>query len=124
MIEIKNRYTGEVIFTYEGDSLVGAYLYGADFNGANFNGADFTEADLTGATLLGHKVTKAPLQISGLTWPVLITEQVMAIGCQTHTHEQWAAFPDKEISNMHSHALKFWKEHGPILLQLCRVHAK
>jgi len=48
----------------------------------------------------------------------------MAIGCQTHTHEQWAAFPDKEISNMHSHALKFWKEHGPILLQLCRVHAK
>jgi hypothetical protein len=159
MIKIKSRYTGEVIFTYDGDTLagadfVGAYLSGADLSdadlfgaylrgadlrgadlrGANLSGADLRGADLsgadlsgtnfTGALLLGHKVTKTPLQVSGLTWPVLITEQAMSIGCQTHTHEQWITFSDKEISTMEDRALAFWKEHGPSLLKRCKEHAK
>ena len=63
MIEIKNRYTEEVIFTYDGANLRGADLrgadlykadlYGANLYGANLRGANLYEANLRGADLYG-----------------------------------------------------------------------
>ena len=38
MTEIKNRYTGAVIYTHEGANLAGANLYGANLTGANLTG--------------------------------------------------------------------------------------
>ena len=68
-IEIKNRFTGKVLFEYEkvdntvkntlfeavkcGADLGGAYLRGADLGGAYLRGADLRGADLGGAYLGG-----------------------------------------------------------------------
>ena len=73
-IEIKNRWTGSVLFEYEKEDntlkdtveeavkqgadlseayLRGAYLSGADLRGANLRGADLRGANLSGANLSG-----------------------------------------------------------------------
>jgi uncharacterized protein YjbI with pentapeptide repeats len=79
--EIKNRYTGSVIYsstktTYKdvleeaiknGANLSGADLYranlsGADLRGANLSGADLCGANLRGANLCGVDLREAELQ--------------------------------------------------------------
>jgi hypothetical protein len=72
-IEIKNRFTGNVIFTStkttfkeaveEGKAnLSGADLRGADLSGADLSGADLYGADLSGADLYGADLSEAELQ--------------------------------------------------------------
>ena len=79
-IEIKNRFTGIVIFEGEFKSLkecvtaavkaraylAGAYLAGADLAGVNLAGADLTGANLTGADLTGAILSGANL--TGVRW--------------------------------------------------------
>ena len=50
-IQIKNRFTGAILFTHEGADLRGANLRGADLEGADLEGADLEGADLEGANL-------------------------------------------------------------------------
>ncbi len=61
-IEIKSRFTGEVLFAHEAEEnsikitlkaalQAGSNLYGADLRGANLYGADLRGADLRGADL-------------------------------------------------------------------------
>ena len=82
-IEIKNRFTGKVLFEYEkenntvkdtvieavrkgadlrGADLGGAYLRGADLRGAYLRGADLRVADLGGADLRGADLRGADLR--------------------------------------------------------------
>ena len=82
-IEIKNRWTGLVLFEYEsedntikktveevmkcganlvGANLRGANLVGADLGGANLGGADLRGADLVGAYLVGANLGGADLR--------------------------------------------------------------
>ena len=76
-IQIKNIWTGVVLFEYEkeentikdtlveavkqGAYLRGAYLRGVDLGGAYLKGADLTGADLTGAYLTGAYLKGADL---------------------------------------------------------------
>ena len=76
--EIKNRWTGSVLFEYEkenntlkdtvekaieeGANLEGAYLEGAYLRGANLEGADLEGADLEGANLRGADLEGADLE--------------------------------------------------------------
>ena len=48
-MQIRNRFTGKILFEVEGDTLVGANLSGADLSGADLSEADLFEADLEGA---------------------------------------------------------------------------
>ena len=85
-IEIKNRFSGEVIVCGEyenirecvvknvktgadltGADLRGAYLTGADLRGADLRGAYLTGADLSGADLTGADLTGAYLSGAYLT---------------------------------------------------------
>ena len=59
MIEIKNRYTGEVILEVES-------LFFADLKGANLINADLKSADLIGANLRGANLIGADLRDSDL----------------------------------------------------------
>jgi hypothetical protein len=72
-IEIKNRFTGTVIFEYSKENNTiketvlearkrGAYLQGAYLQGAYLRGADLREADLQGADLRGADLQGADLQ--------------------------------------------------------------
>ena len=159
LIDIKNRFTGSVIFSLEtssmrlcveaavksGANLAGAYLADAYLNGANLNGANLTganlagayladanlaDANLTGAYLTGAKIktnitiTKPPIFLLGLRWRISIFDAHMQIGCEFHSHDEWAAFDDKTIAAMDGRdALKFWNENKDVLLTLCRNHA-
>ena len=72
VIEIKNRWTGAVLYSGEhadvkeaveaavkaGANLGGAYLAGANLRGADLDGANLGGADLCGADLGGAKVGK------------------------------------------------------------------
>ena len=63
-IEIKNRWTGSILFEYEKEDNTikdtvmeavknGAYLRGVNLGGANLGGADLVGANLGGANLVG-----------------------------------------------------------------------
>jgi Pentapeptide repeats (8 copies) len=92
-IEIKNRFTGEVIVSGDygslaeavvksganlsranlsradlfGANLFGANLSGADLSGANLSGANLSEADLSRAKLFGAKLSEANLSEADLS---------------------------------------------------------
>jgi hypothetical protein len=66
MIEIRHRRTNEVIYTFPGDTLVGANLWGADLRDANLWGADLRDADLEGAKLERAKLERAKLERANL----------------------------------------------------------
>jgi hypothetical protein len=95
-IEIKNRWSGEVMYSFEaetlraailqavaqrknlrGADLRGADLRGADLRGADLRGADLSDADLRGADLSGADLRGADLRGADLTpirddlWAVL-----------------------------------------------------
>ncbi len=79
-IEIKNRWTGSILFEYEkenntlkdtveqaikeGANLRGAYLRGANLRGANLEGANLEGANLEGANLEGAYIYVSDNEIS------------------------------------------------------------
>ena len=62
-IEIKHRFTGEVLYACEADGLRAAVVMavesGADLAGADLAGAYLAGADLAGANLAGAAIAKA-----------------------------------------------------------------
>ena len=173
MIQIKNRFTGNVLKEVDAANLRGANLRGAnlrasglcaadlraanlcgaDLCGANLRGANLRYADLCdadlcyadlcgadlcyadlcganlrgadlcGANLRGEKLKSIPVFIYGLKWFVTVTNEFLTIGCQRHTHAEWAAFSDEQISDMDEGALNFWQMWKPSLLSVCAVQA-
>ena len=142
-IEIKSRFTADVLFSFEcennsikltlhaalkakadlrGADLRGANLYGANLRGADLYGADLRGADLRGADLYGEKLTKTPLFLYNLTWPVTITTQHIQIGCQTHKVEEWRNFDDDRISEMSCSAPEFWTKYKSVIMALADAH--
>ena len=71
-IEIKNRWTGSVLFEYEKennilrDTVEEAIKEGADLEGADLEGANLREANLEGANLKGANLRGANLAIANL----------------------------------------------------------
>ena len=106
-----------------GANLYGANLYGANLGSANLEGANLEGANLYGANLEGEVLDKAPLSVGGLRYWCLITEGYMRLGCQRHSHAQWAAFTDGEIDAMDRHATEFWAQWKTPLLAMCTAHS-
>ena len=106
-----------------GANLRGANLRGADLEGANLEGVDLRGANLYGADLEGEKLTKTPLQLNNLKWPVLISDKYLRIGCQRFTIEEWKNFDDATIVKMDFAALKFWRKWKAPIIALCDAHA-
>ena len=130
--EIKNRWTGEVLFTYEAPegmesgmiarhAVETAIAQDADLRGADLRGVNLVGASLVGANLRGAK--NAPMIITGLLWTVYIDGTgMMRIGCQNHSVEDWKNFTDEKISAMDSKALTFWNQYKSMLLSACDTH--
>ena len=128
-IEIKCRFSGNILFSHEAEdntarlTLEAAVFAGANLDGANLAGAYLARANLAGANLDGEILTKAPISILNLMWPVLITEGFMRIGCQRHSHEEWKSFDDGAIKRMEGRAIEFWARWKLPLLAMCDNHA-
>lgn len=117
-IEIKSRWTGEVLHTVEADTLenanlAGANLHGANLYRANLDGADLYRADLYRANLYGaqnllqaYRLGVAAgngREISTLqlgTYHVVIASDRMMIGCQNHTITDWLSFDETRIRRL------------------------
>ena len=122
--EIKSRFTSAVMFSCELSAEVAGMEYrfqlgfavkkaveaGANLSGANLSGAIWRD---------GITISRAPLYISGLAYPVYILDQHMQIGCELHTLAEWAVFDCERIARMDGVASRrFWKAHGPALLAI------
>ena len=138
-MKIKNRYSGEILRTVEGDTLreanlseanlseadlsganlSGADLRGANLNGADLNGADLSEAYLSWATGNGEQI----VTIQTPYWPVVIcqNQKIMAIGCEQHSIDDWAEFESDRINQMDRDALAFWTQYKPIIFGMIEV---
>ena len=98
-------------------NLSGANLISADLSSANLSGANLSGANLSGANLpSGFRV--AHLCFGG--WPVTITAQHTAIGCQRHDNDKWLAWLPDDVSHMHSQAESWWKDHGEAVKAVIR----
>ena len=107
-----------------GANLSRANLSGANLSGANLSGANLSGANLYGANLYGEKITKIPIQISGLKWWINITEKHIQIGCEVNTAIEWFKFTDEEISAMHEEALDWWKANKNFIKSAWEHHVK
>lgn len=89
---------------------------------ANLRDADLSDADLRDANLSNANLwsttgnQKEIITIQTDLWQIVYTKKVIQIGCQRHTIDEWFSFDEKEISDMDSKALEFWKKWKPILL--------
>ena len=72
--------------------------------------------------LQGETLLIAPVLINNLKWPVLITHGYMRIGCKRYSHEEWAAFDDDCINQMHEAAFEFWSTFKEPLMAMCAKH--
>ena len=78
--EIKNRWSGEILFSVEAESFLsavkiavkkGANLSWANLSGANLYGANLSGANLYGANLYGANLSGADLSGANLSWASL-----------------------------------------------------
>ena len=108
-----------------GANLGCAHLEGANLGGANLGCAHFEGANLGGVQFDRYtSITQPPITITGLTplWSIVITDDVMCIGCQRHLIKAWSDFLEQEIANMHSCALDWWRDNREIVLNLALTH--
>jgi len=115
----------------DGANLAGANLDRANLAGAGLSGTNLAGANLAGANLSGAKwdsegaikTTIAPVMFYGSTWPIMIFDRHVKIGCQVHTTEDWAAFDNEAIARMDGvHARKFWDQWKTVVLAMAEAH--
>jgi len=114
-----------------GADLADANLAGAYLAGANLVGADLARANLVRANLADAKwrdgvlLTRNPLQLHGLTYPVTILDAHMQIGCECHRLSDWEAFDNERIARMDgATSRRFWDAHKATLLGLARADGR
>ena len=118
---------GELLLEVPGDNLQDANLRGAKMqeanlqdaklHGVNLQGANLLGANLLGAIIDGEKVKVQPVVISSFKYFIMITDSRMRIGCQVHTHDEWATMSDNRIPY---HDIEAWHAHRDMLLAVCR----
>ena len=90
-IEIKSRFSGNVLFGLEIGSLKlaleAAVKSEADLSGANLYGANLREADLRGANLHGAK--QRIVQISTVRHQIVAIDDMVSIGCHKFKLTHW-----------------------------------
>ena len=85
----------------------------------------FGEARVSGeARVFGNaRVSKTPVCVTGLLWPVTISDNIIQIGCQGHTADEWDEFDNHAIAGMDGRdALKFWVKYKQLIMQHARLH--
>ena len=106
----------------QGALLKGANLTYVNLREVNLRKANLTYALLTGAILTGVNLEGAYLMgctgndkeirnINGLHYPITYTKDILQIGCEKHTPQEWYGFTDDIIDEMDVNALDFWARH-------------
>ena len=102
-MDIKNRFTGEVIFSFDGVSL---------------SDADLRDAVISGAVLSNCSGNRSEIKsvfISDI-YPITYTYDQLQIGCERHKISQWWEFDNKTILRIDGKAaLKFWDKNKELI---------
>ena len=96
-MEIKNRYTRQVIVSDESgtikEALLNAIKEGVDLSEADLSGADLSRVNLSGANLSGADLSGADLSGADLPiyckWYVTIKDNTINIGCENKSIPEW-----------------------------------
>ena len=102
--------------------LSGAVLCGADLSGADLRRAVLSGADLSGAVL--WSTTGDGKYIRSMQLPVYnvaVVGEVVQIGCQQHTIEEWAKFSVLRIAKMDEQAIGWWHTYKELVLSFARA---
>ncbi len=115
--DMRNTDAKEAVF--DGSAFRGASFKNANFDRADFTGASFSNVTMTGAEFEGMPLGRRHIILTGLLYLVVITDSRMFLGCEHHTHEEWAEMSDEAISAMDDPALEFWYTWREPLLSAC-----
>ena len=100
-----------------------ATLYGADLSNADLGNADLGNADLRNVALngvFGNMKHVKSLQIE--KYRITYTSEILQIGCQRHTIEEWKNFDNKSILKMGGkEALEWWDKWKQIIMQIIEM---
>ena len=94
-------------------------LHYANLNYANLYSADLSYANLRYAIGNGQEIKT----IQTDPWPIVLTKDTMAIGCEQHSIEEWRSFNDAQINEMDASALEWAKTWRPVIEQIIKVNA-
>lgn len=118
------RYSNLLDVDFNGSDLANAKLEGAQLSSWSLvNARNVSMSYAQGAVLDGMWLEKTPLLFQ-MAWPVLITEQIMRIGCELHHHNSWKGFEPEDIIRMGIGALNFWRRYREPLLQWCAYQVR
>jgi len=83
----------------------------------------FGDARVSGDARVFGDAEKTPINITGLYYPITITDSHIKIGCEFHTTREWNDFTDAEIHSMdNGNACDFWGVHKNTILNLAKYH--
>lgn len=94
----------------------GADMRGANMSGANMSGADMRLANMSYANMRGADMRGAVGNMEEVKsmqlekYMIVFTSDILCIGCQQHTIEEWFGFTDDYISQMDIGALEWWNK--------------
>ena len=94
-----------------------ADLHSANLHSANLSGADLSSANLR--RVIGNMVEICSFQID--TYAVVFTKNILAIGCQQHSIDDWKTFSDEQISKMDCKAIDFWLKYKDVIFKLIEL---
>jgi uncharacterized protein YjbI with pentapeptide repeats len=96
-----------------------ADLSWADLSRADLSWADLSRADLSGA--IGNNKEIKTIQTGG--YITNITDNIMWIGCEGHTFEQWNNFSENDIRKMDGdRAIVFWAKYKDFLFNFIEIN--
>ena len=112
-----------------------ANLTDANLTDANLTGAILRRANLSDANLIGTILIRADLrycvgnnqEVKSLqtgTYLISYTKDILNIGYESHTLDEWKVFTDDEISKMDEYALEWWKLNKEIIISLVEKEIK
>jgi hypothetical protein len=98
-----------------------AYMRGANMERANMRGANMRGANMERAYMRGANITNTKLwdtigngkeikTIQTEKYTINLTKDIIQIGCENHTIDEWFKFTDQEISAMDFGALEWWNK--------------
>jgi len=94
----------------------------ADLSNADFRYADLSNADLSNAHLCGLNGNLCHVKsLQTEKYPITYTANVIQIGCQLHSIEEWKNFDDGTIRKMGAGALEWWTKWKPIIMKIIEL---
>jgi hypothetical protein len=80
----------------------------------------YGDAQVSGSAWVSGDASKSPSNIIGLRYNITITDDIIQIGCEKHTINEWSDFDDRAILKMDGkESLDWWKKYKPFIMQIC-----